>query len=441
MIRIGLMANTIFSPNRRELLGKMSALALGPILSQMALAQALPSLRLKAKPTTLPLRSGASTAIWALERPAASPVLKPGGKLTVFFQNALPVPTALDWRGMDGASGAEPLISYAPVAPGAEAAFALPLRRPGTFSCDVRLLGDGQSQPSRPLPIVVQESESIAIAKDEVFLVEDWRTRPDGGAFTPGSEANEARPLYTVNGQVLPDISLRSREPVKLRVINGCQREVIAVRMEGCEVRVIALDSAAAEPFLARNSVLVLPPGGRIDALITVAAAPGAALPVLLHDGKDARNLARFIISKEPPLAPAPLPAAPAPSSDGLPVRLELRGALRVDLALSGGEWLRPADFSSSAVPAFRANAGRTVVLALTNHAVVATAFHLHGHHFRLLDRLDDGWKPFWLDTLAIEPGQRQRIAFAAEFSGRWLLESTRADWTAPKLVQWYSIE
>ena len=66
------------------------------------------------------------------------------------------------------------------------------------------------------------------------------------------------------------------------------------------------------------------------------------------------------------------------------------------------------------------------MVLALTNRAAIATVFHLHGHHFRLLDRLDDGWKPFWLDTLAIEPGQTQRIAFAAEYAGRWLIESRR---------------
>ena len=73
---------------------------------------------------------------------------------------------------------------------------------------------------------------------------------------------------------------------------------------------------------------------------------------------------------------------------------------------------MTPAKFTASAPPAFRAKAGRTVVLALTNRAAIATVFHLHGHHFRLLDRLDDGWKPFWLDTLAIEPGQTQRIAF-----------------------------
>ena len=79
---------------------------------------------------------------------------------------------------------------------------------------------------------------------------------------------------------------------------------------------------------------------------------------------------------------------------------------------------MTPAKFNATAPPAFRAKAGRTVVLALTNRAAIATVFHLHGHHFRLLDRLDDGWKPFWLDTLAIEPGQTQRIAFRAEYAG-----------------------
>ena len=127
--------------------------------------------------------------------------------------------------------------------------------------------------------------------------------------------------------------------------------------------------------------------------------------------------------------------------SNGLPARLELKNALRFDLALGASQWVAPAKFAATAAPAFRAKAGRTVVLALTNRAEVTTVFHLHGHHFRLLDRLDDGWKPFWLDTLAIDPGQTQRIAFAAEYPGRWLIEFVATDWAAPRLVQWYSVE
>jgi FtsP/CotA-like multicopper oxidase with cupredoxin domain len=79
--------------------------------------------------------------------------------------------------------------------------------------------------------------------------------------------------------------------------------------------------------------------------------------------------------------------------------------------------------------------------LTLTNRGEIPWAFHLHGHHFRLLDRLDDGWKPFWLDTLAVGPGQTQRIAFAAEYAGRWLVEAVATDWAAARLVRWYSVE
>ena len=148
-------------------------------------------------------------------------------------------------------------------------------------------------------------------------------------------------------------------------------------------------------------------------------------------------------MSNEPPARPAPLPPAPPLPSNGLPEQLDLKGAVRVDLALGGSpaDWVTPVNFTASAPPAFRAKSGRTVVLTLTNRAAITTVFHLHGHHFRLLDRLDDGWKPFWLDTLAIEPGQTQRIAFAAEYAGRWLIESVATDWAAPRLVRWYSVE
>jgi FtsP/CotA-like multicopper oxidase with cupredoxin domain len=205
----------------------------------------------------------------------------------------------------------------------------------------------------------------------------------------------------------------------------------------------MALDGQPAEPFLARGGALVLAPGARVDAFIDTSAPAGSVSSILLHDGKEARPIARLVTSKEPPVREAALPAAPPLPSNGLPSRLDLKNALRFDLSLGRTEadWVTPANFAASAAPAFRARAGRTVVLALTNSADMPTVFHLHGHHFRLLDRLDDGWKPFWLDTLAIEPGQTQRIAFAAESAGRWLLETMATDWAAPRLVRWYSVE
>jgi FtsP/CotA-like multicopper oxidase with cupredoxin domain len=249
-------------------------------------------------------------------------------------------------------------------------------------------------------------------------------------------------PVQTINGRASLDLSARINERLRLRLLNGCQRSVIAVKLDGIEVRVMALDSQPAEPFQARNGALVIAPGGRVDVFVDVTAAAGTVCPILLHDGHSARPIGQLTVSNEPPLRAAPLPAAPPLPSNGLPAQLDLKGASRVDLALGGppAEWTTPASFSKSSPPAFRAKAGRTVVLALTNRAAIATVFHLRGHHFRLLDRLDDGWKPFWLDTLAVEPGQTQRIAFSAEYAGRWLIEQVATDWAAPRLVRWCDV-
>jgi FtsP/CotA-like multicopper oxidase with cupredoxin domain len=116
---------------------------------------------------------------------------------------------------------------------------------------------------------------------------------------------------------------------------------------------------------------------------------------------------------------------------------------MRVDVPLGGDpkDWLSPAAFVATVAPAFRIKTGRTVVLSLINRAPTTSVFHLHGHHFRHLDRLDDGWKPFWLDTIAIDAGQTQRIAFAADYAGRWLLEAVETRWSAPRLLRWYGVD
>jgi FtsP/CotA-like multicopper oxidase with cupredoxin domain len=440
------MADRIFPLDRRELMAGLGAIALVPALPATVAAQGRPSLTLQAKPGLLALRPGGpDTPIWSLGERTPDPAFrfKRGDMLEIGFGNELPIPALLNWHGIDGAPAAEPLTAQAPLATGARETLAIPLRHAGTFLCDIRLLGDGQARPSPARALVVQENQVIAVDRDQVFLIEDWRLRPDGTAIAPGIDPKDSTPLYTVNGQPTLDVPIRNNERLRLRFINGCQRNVIAVKIEGHEVNVMALDGQPAEPFPARNGALVLAPGARVDVFIDATASPGSVSAILLHDGKEPRPIARLVTSREPPIRPAPLATAAALPSNGLPAQLDLKSALRVDLPLGGSEadWVTPPNFASTAGPAFRAKAGRVVVLALTNHAAIATVFHLHGHHFRLLDRLDDGWKPFWLDTLAVEPGATQRIAFAAEYAGHWLMESMATDWAAPRQVRRFSVE
>jgi Multicopper oxidase len=445
MVRIGLMAKRIFLLDRRRLLrGVLAGLgsaAAAPLLPRTACADGPQRLALHAKDTTVSLRPGqAETEVWSLQASPSTLRFKPG-QLDIAFQNDLPVPAILNSRGLDGVPAVEPLAAQASLAPGAKAGVTVALRHPGTFVFDLRLLGDGEARPSRPLALVVEEPDPPAVDRDEVLLIEDWRFHTNGVAIAPGADPADAATAYTVNGLLVPEIGVRSGQRLRVRVVNGCQRGVIAVKIEGFEVRVMALDGWPAEPFLARNGALVLAPGGRADALIDIAVPPGTISQILLHDGKGAQPIARLAVSADPPLRQAPLPPAPALSAAGLPAQLDLKNALRVELPLGGAEWTPPAKLAPSSTPAaFAAKTGRTVVLALANRADRATVFHLHGHHFRLLDRLDDGWKPFWLDTLAVEPGQTQRVAFLAEYAGRFLLESIGTDWTAPRLLRLYSV-
>jgi FtsP/CotA-like multicopper oxidase with cupredoxin domain len=436
MVRIGAMASPEFPMNRRELLAGLGAVALGSALPATGFAQGRPALSLKATTERLPLRADApETPIWTLT--GADRTLKRGETVDIAVSNEVPVPLALHWRGVDGASSAEPLLARTKLAASANETFPVPLRHAGTFLCDPGLLGDGEARPFRSKPVIVPESEKIPVDRDEVLLIEEWRLRPDGTAVAPGVDPKDAAPLYTLNGRTSFELSAFGNERLRFRFINASQRSVLAIKLDNHDLRVMAIDGQPAEPFPARNGALVLAPGGRADAFVETA----KTASILLHDGREAHTIGRLAISgfleRRAPLEPIrQLP------SNGLPVQLDLKNAQRFELALgSPADWVKPADFTAIAPPAFRAKTGRTVVLALTNRAAIATVFHLHGHHFRLLDRLDDGWKPFWLDTLAIEPGQTQRIAFAAEYAGRYLIESVATDWAAPRLVRWYSVD
>lgn len=443
-------APSFASIHRRALLaglaGTVLAAAQGHAQQASVSRPAIP-LTLRARSVRRALQPGASDSeIWALEPETAGPLsFRRGDTVALTFQNDLPVRAVLNWYGLDGVPDAEPLLARPPLETGGRETVTLPLLQSGTVSCDARLLGDGQARATGALALTVDADSMTTDDRDEVFLIEDWRLRADGVAAAPGAPAGSVPPIYTVNGQPSRDITVRPNERMRFRFINGCQRDVIALKIEGHDVRVMAIDGRPAEPFPARDGQLMLAPGTRIDAVADVTGSPGSTARILLHDGASTFPIARLTTSGEP-VRTTPLLAPSALTSEGLPDKIDLRNALRVDLALdrtaeSTGRWVAPAQFAATATPTFRVKRNRAVTLALTNRATIPVTFHLHGHHFRLLDRLDDGWKPFWLDTLAVAPGQTSRIAFKAEHAGRWLLESMAADWSAPRLVRHYAVE
>jgi FtsP/CotA-like multicopper oxidase with cupredoxin domain len=429
-----------FSPSRRTVLtaigGAALAAGLGPAAGQVRQALAL-----RLRPGTAALRPGAPDSAIARLDGGAAEVLRfaQGDELQVAVSNELSAPTHLNWLGIDGAGETAALAGPGPLAPGGRAAFALPLRQAGTFLLTADPFGDGAVPPRSARALVVTERAPPQVDRDEALLIEEWRLAPDGRTVAPGRDATGTAAVFTVNGRPGLDIAARMNERLRLRLLNASPRTPVGLAIENHDVRVIAIDGRPAEPFMARDGRIVLAPGTRIDVVIDATRAPGTVSPIVLHDGGPPRPLARIVMSEAPPVRPAPLaPAEALPASD-LPARLDLKGALRVAVTLEPkAPWLPPAE---TATPAFRAARGRTVVLALSNPTTAPVVFRLNGHHMRLLDRLDDGWKPFWLDTLLVGARQTERVAFSAEHAGRWLMEATALGWAAPKLAQGYAVD
>lgn len=438
----------MFSMNRRAFIG--SALSTAAVFAAphpgipRAAAQQAATLGLKVIPRDIRLSPELPpTPIWSLvsDQPDAALRFVRGDELSVLVSNEAGTPIALNWLGLSGAQTLEPLTGATTIPRGGQGKIVAPLRQAGTFLIDPRLLGDDAERPFSTAAMVIEGAKLSGAERDELLLIEDWRIAANGQAISPGRSAEGTSTAFTVNGLPPRDINLEQNERLRLRIVNGCQRAAIGLRIENHDVRVMAIDSQPAEPFIARDGQLVLAPGSRIDALIDATNAPGTSSAIVMHDGTGPRTIGRLVTTREPPQRPAPLPPAASLSVAHLPAQLDLRNAQRIDLQLDAKTpWTMPVNFSAAAPPVAQVKRGRVVVMAITNPTAAPLSFRLHGHHFRLLDKLDDGWKPFWLDTLMLDKGQTQRIAFLAEHAGQWLIESAGTQWSSLRTVRFYSV-
>jgi FtsP/CotA-like multicopper oxidase with cupredoxin domain len=354
------------------------------------------------------------------------PVLRArrGDEIKVRLVNGLDEPMTLHWHGVrvpNAIDGGVPLTGPS-VAPGASFDYRFHVPHAGTFW--YRAVPRAQQERGLYGALIVAEPASPSVDQDHLLVFGDRRS--DGGVTRQ----------FTLNGATRLDISVRPNERLRLRFVNASATQVMNARIEKHRVIVMALDGEPAEPFASRDGRIALGPGNRADTFVDATLASGSVAPITFtHEGNET-PLGRIIygempVRATPPGEPAPLPANP------LPARMNFSGALRVALRIEGGHAATPAGMPPAL---FSAERGRTVVMALDNRDAGARAVHLHGHHFRLLDRLDDGWKPYWLDTVVVEGRQTARIAFVADNPGRWLIEQQAIDGPAAG-VSWFEVK
>jgi FtsP/CotA-like multicopper oxidase with cupredoxin domain len=336
-----------------------------------------------------------------------------GEELKVRLVNELSGDTAIHWHGvrvpnlMDGTS-----LTQKPVAPGANHDYRFTPPDAGTFWYRPPLR-TAQNRALHGL-LIVDEAKPADVDRDLALIL-------DASAAS-----------FTANGLGSLDIPVTANERVRLRLINVADR-FITLRLDRHPVAVMAIDGQPAEPFGARESRITLSPGNRADLFLDAVLEPGSIAPIVVQDDAADAPLARLVYAKSVSARSEPRGAALPLAANALPERIELRGARRFDLALDADARELPTR------PHFTVQRGRAVVLAIANRTTAPHVLHIHGHHVRLLDALDDGWKPFWLDTILCVPQQTTRVAFVADNPGKWMLHA-RAVGADSQTLTWFEV-
>ena len=459
------------SATRRALIGGVAALVLTPRgavaqgtrpapvpVSPPPAADASPARTLTGAPGTNRLKPepAAPTPVWSFDGKALPPVVRVrlGETVRLKVENRTDRPLSLHWHGvrnqnpMDGVGG----VTQAPIAPGGDFTYAFVPPDAGTFLIRPLVVG-GSSEPSgRGLAgtLVVEEKTPPAVDQDITLLMQDWRLNDDATLLPFGQTAFAASSgrlgsLVTLNGRPVPAaITARPGSRLRLRLGNACNARGTRIRFDGVKVYVLAVDGQPTDTFEPLRATLPFPPGTRYDLMLDLPPEAGASgtITALVGNGL---TLADLGVSGEP-VSPGRPAIAKIGENTLLPAEVKLQNAVRRDIVITGGARIdkdKPAaepayagdpariwavngtSGAAGLAPLFSVKRGQVVVLAIRNETAFPQALHLHGHAFRLLHPLDDGWEPYWLDTFQLLEGRTARIAFKADNPGRWLLSST----------------
>jgi FtsP/CotA-like multicopper oxidase with cupredoxin domain len=363
------------------------------------------------------------------------------------FANGLDQPTALHWQGLriEGGAGL-PATVREPVAPGGAVDIAFTPRDAGMVLYRPSLLEDGAAQLRHGLAglLIVDGPAEPVVDRDIALVLADW---PAGDATPPPQAGDPQRPAprITVNGR--PDLAIEARvnERLRLRIANTTPARIMQMAVPGQALTLVALDGQPCEPFRLDSGQVTLGPGQRAEVIWDVSGEAGASLALAIANFAGGTLAGSVKLADGAPARPAPLGPPEPLAANPIAQTMDFRRAFRLDLpieAKSGGEttFNGRSDRTPPRDPAFKVRRGTVVMAGLRNETARFQAVHLEGHPARLLDGLDDGWKPFFLDTVLVAPQSTARIAFLAETPGRWLLTAQAINDDKGPLAAWFEV-
>jgi len=433
-------------------LGHASTDAVPQASDGFLLFEAAPSRLSLAPPPAEP----AATLSYAGMTPGPLLRLKAGEELRLRLVNRLAEPTALSFSGLRTAnvsagyggltgprltSGASADIRFAPP----DSGFNLYLPHSGAADA-------GQQGRGLFGPIVVEEGQKVEADQDVAVVLADWSLDERGQIKDDFADPALARGpgrkggLVFANGAAAPlRLEARPGARVRLRLGNAATARLTNVGIAGTKAVIVAVDGQPGEPFEPLRNQFPMGPGARFELMFDMPRDPGAAVSLVLRgeSGGGDEPFVAFAAAGDPVAERAAPPRLPA--NPRLPAEIALENSRRTDFTVSGGG---VAPFALNGVtfvdwapkPGALLPRGAPCVFAIANKTAVVQAMRLGGHVARLLHSMDDGWEPYWRDTILIQPGRTAHIAFVADNPGKWPIESAIPEHRAAGVGGWFQV-
>jgi FtsP/CotA-like multicopper oxidase with cupredoxin domain len=433
-------------------------------------------------------RTQPPTPIWGYDGLSPGPTLrvKQGEELKIRLVNDLRQSTVIHWHGLRivNAMDGVPYLTQRPIAPGTSFDYRFTPPDAGTFWYHTHFQSSEQLARGLYGVLIVEEREPVAIDRDLMLVVDDWRLMDNGaiqpsfGNFHDAMMAGRLGQYITLNSQDSLDLKVQTNERLRLRIVNTANSRIFQLRIAQHVARVMAVDGQPCPPEIAPNGVLRLAPGTRVDLFLDATLKPGSHAPILIDDLRGGElEVGRIVYDAGEPVRDQPL-AEPKPLPDNpLPTKLDIANALKLDVQLDGGGmgmmmgrggmgrgmmgggmggtgfrgygipqqeriWALSSVASTGhdGPPIFKVARGRTVVLNFPNRTAFPHAMHVHGHHFRHFERSGEGFRPYWLDTVIVDPERSERIAFVADNPGKWMIHCHMIEHMAAGMAAWFEV-
>jgi FtsP/CotA-like multicopper oxidase with cupredoxin domain len=424
--------------------------------------------------------NGAPTPTW-LYGNTPFPVLRAraGEEMRANLVNNLQEHTSIHWHGVrvPNAMDGVPYMTQMPVLPREQFTYAFSPPDPGTFffhpHCNtVTQLGRGLAGV-----LVVEGDEQEPFDDDVVLVLKDWRVEKDG-SFLPfltvegAARSGSYGTLRTVNGKVVPRITVPAGANVRVRIVNADSTRVGDLGIGGAMASVIAIDGNAIEPFMLET--WRLGPAMRLDLALRTPEAGGeitltdyfasepVALVTLVAEGPQKRASSFTATPLKVPAFPEPdlanaqtrqlrLSATAVASSypelppivlpDGRTINMmdALCATPRTLWAVDGKTWPQ-ADHQNMPPPILSFARGETVRIEFLNTTPHVHPMHLHGHTFKVISASRLRRRIHWADTVLVMPNERVQIAFVADNPGNWMLHCHIIEHQDTGMMAWFHV-